>query len=649
MIEPLKVLADTFGFSAFRPGQRELVNALMGGHDILGVMPTGAGKSLVYQVPALALPGIALVVSPLVSLMGDQVQALGEVGVRAAYLNSSLSVSQQGAVLQEAAAGAYDLLYVAPERLGDPRFLEFVRTAALCLIAVDEAHCVSQWGQDFRPSYLSIGAFIDGLPNRPPAAALTATATPAVRRDIVRLLGLRDPLHVVTGFDRPNLAFAVQRADAKAKLRRIVAYLRDHPGDSGIVYCSTRKDVETVCAELQDAGIAATRYHAGLPTGERTANQRAFIADDAPVMVAANAFGMGIDKSNVRFVIHYNMPASIEAYYQEAGRAGRDGEPAECLLLWADGDISTSRFFIEQEIQNQKMTPEEIEVVRSTRRRMLETMVGYCYTTECLPGYIRRYFGEEGAAACNNCSNCRGDFATVDVTEEARSVLRCVHETRGRYGKGVVIDILRGTEAARSHGWSDARNFGALAEGAPDPAARQEGAMRRTTAPVALLREVIELLATGGYLVISEGKYPVVGLGPRFREAGDEGFRLLMKQTPKLTAKGKRPAGGSRAAAAGSDGGAGRAMAAGAVGGAASSGDGEALFQRLRILRKAIADEAGVPPYVVFSDAALRDMAARRPATPDEFLEVSGVGAVKLERYGEAFLTAIHDFRASGK
>lgn len=640
----LSVLQDVFGFPAFRAGQGELVDALVDGRDILGVMPTGAGKSLVYQVPAVALPGIALVVSPLVSLMGDQVQALCQAGVRAAYLNSSLSPGQQAAVLDRAASGAYDLLYVAPERLDDSRFRQFAEGATLSLVAVDEAHCVSQWGQDFRPSYLGIGVFIDSLPSRPPVAALTATATPAVRRDIVGLLGLDDPREVVTGFDRPNLRLAVERADSKAKLRRIIDYGRQHPADAGIVYCSTRKDVEALCDALVQAGIAATRYHAGLSPAERNVNQRAFIADDALVMVATNAFGMGIDKSNVRYVIHHNMPASIEAYYQEAGRAGRDGEPADCLLLWSDGDISTSRFFIEQESQNEELTAEEADTVRSTRRRMLETMVGYCYTTDCLADYIRRYFGEEGADACGRCGNCRGGFSTVDVTEEARSVLRCVHEMRGRYGKGVVIDVLRGTEAARSHGWGDARNFGALAQGAPLAGAVADGrpAVRAATASVALLREVIELLAVGQYVAISEGRYPVVGLGPRYLEAGKADFQLLMKQTPKPSRSGRRRGAADAGGARGSSGGASKALS-----GRAASSDDEALFQRLRTLRKTLADEAGVPPYVVFSDAALRDMCALRPATSEEFLEVSGVGAVKLERYGDAFLFAIRDFEAA--
>nr|WP_253904666.1 RecQ family ATP-dependent DNA helicase [Adlercreutzia sp. ZJ473] len=690
-----RALRDHFGYAEFRAGQRTLVEAVLAGRDVLGVMPTGAGKSVCYQVPGVVMEGVTLVISPLVSLMGDQVRSLLDAGVRGAYLNSTLTPAQQSTVMRRALEGAYDVMYVAPERLSDPRFRAFAASAAIPLLAVDEAHCVSQWGQDFRPSYLAIGAFIESLPVRPAVAALTATATGRVRADIVRLLGLRDPLVLVTGFDRPNLFFGVERLEPKRKLARIAAHALANPADAGIVYCSTRKDTERVCDALVEAGVAAVRYHAGLPAAEREASQRAFITDDAAVMVATNAFGMGIDKSNVRYVIHHNMPGSIEAYYQEAGRAGRDGEPARCLLLWSDGDVSTCRFFIDQESGNDELTPEEAEAVRATRRRMLEAMVGYCYTTSCLREYILRYFGEKepaeagaegearaGVAAsaaggegearadaaatggepagklaagvavaggepagelaaggqdagspaaaqhfCGNCSNCDGDFEAVDVTLEARAVMRCVHELRGRFGKGMVVDVLRGadTERIRSLGLDGARTYGAL------------------DASAALVKEVIELLAAGEYLVITEGTYPTVGLGPRGREAARDDFSLTMKKALRPADRRRRARERSAVAGPGAHVGTG----VGRVFGAGSFGDDE-LFERLRALRKSLADAMGKPPYVVFSDAALRDMCAKRPATDEEFLEVSGVGLAKLKRYGEDFLAEIRAFEKEG-
>ncbi|HIS41205.1 MAG TPA: DNA helicase RecQ [Candidatus Aphodovivens avistercoris] len=621
-------LKEHFGYDAFRPGQEGVVEALLAGRDALAVMPTGAGKSICYQVPGIVLDGLTLVISPLVSLMGDQVRALLDAGVRGAYLNSTLSPAQQATVLERAAAGAYDLMYVAPERLDDPRFLEFARSAHVPLVAVDEAHCVSQWGQDFRPSYLGIGDFIAALPVRPAVAALTATATERVREDVVRLLGLRDPHRVVTGFDRPNLYFAVERLEGKRKLVRIASYALEHAADSGIVYCSTRKDVERVQEALVEAGVRATRYHAGLSAAERERNQRAFIADDAPVMVATNAFGMGIDKSNVRYVIHHNMPASIEAYYQEAGRAGRDGEPSECLLLWNDGDIGTCRFFIEGESGNEELTAEEADAVRSSRRRMLEAICGYCLTTECLRRYILRYFGEDSAGEDSGaaegtgagqtvgvrcCSNCDGAIEAVDVTELARSVIRCVHELRGRFGKGMVADVLRGakTEKLLEFGLDKARNYGVA------DASKEQ------------VKEVVELLASQGFLEVTEGRFPLVGLGPRFREAGAPDFCLQMKRVARKPSRAKGT--GATGHAFG---------ASGSVAGAADACD-EALFERLRALRKRLADAAEVPPYIVFSDAALRDMCAKLPRTPDEFLDVSGVGQTKLARYGDAFLAEV--------
>ena len=667
------VLASRFGYDAFRPGQEAVVSALLSGRDVLAVMPTGAGKSVCYQVPAVVMEGMALVVSPLVSLMADQVRAVQEAGIRGAYLNSTLAPGQQAEVLRRAAEGAYDLMYVAPERLADPRFAEFARTARLALIAVDEAHCVSQWGQDFRPSYLSIGQFIAELPVRPPVAALTATATDLVRRDIVRLLGLRDAACTVTGFDRPNLRFAVERREPKQKLARLDAFIDERRAESGIVYCAKRATVEEVCDHLRERGVAATRYHAGLSAEERERNQRAFVNDTAPVMVATNAFGMGIDKSNVSYVVHYNMPGSVEAYYQEAGRAGRDGSPAECLLLWCDGDIATGRFFIEQESTHEGLTVEEAEVVRASRRRMLESMVGYCYTTGCLRAYILRYFGEgghdealpsqggatevapyggagagganlldgaacapdsrDGHAACDPtlrrggswsalpteensasssakrcCSNCDGEFEAVDVTAEARAIMRCAQALRGRFGKTTVVDVLRGadTENLRQWGLVNLPVYGT------------------SEARRALLMEVVELLAADGYLAITEGKFPLVGFGPRYREAAEPDFALRIKQTPKVR-KGSaaKPPKAARA-------------------GAADLAEVDAeLFERLRALRLALAQEAAVPPYVIFHDATLAAMAAARPVTEEELLALPGIGEKKLATYGKAFLEEI--------
>ena len=616
-----RVLKKCFGYADFRPGQKSVIEALMAGRDALAVMPTGAGKSLCYQIPSIVLPGVAIVVSPLVSLMGDQVRALVQAGVHAAYLNSMLSPAAQSRVIERARAGEFDILYVAPERLEDSRFVEFANRARIALVAVDEAHCVSQWGQDFRPSYLQIGAFIAKLPTRPAVCALTATATERVRDDIVRLLGLSDPYRIVTGFDRPNLHFSVERAEPKRKLARIAAYALEHMSDSGIVYCSTRKDTEAVCDALVAAGVRATRYHAGLPAAERAANQQAFICDDAPVMVATNAFGMGIDKSNVRYVLHHNMPASIEAYYQEAGRAGRDGLPSECLLFWNEKDLSTCRFFIEQESGNEELTPEEAETVRQTRRRMLAAMEGYCVTCGCLREYLLRYFGEEtaadGPAKCGNCGNCEGGFERVDVTSEARAIMRCVQELRGEWGKGMVADVLRGSKSEKvsSFGLDRANAYGTLFH-----------------ASAAHVKDVIELLVAGRHLDISEGKFPKVGFGPNYRAAAAPEFSLFMKRVTRKSTRAS--AGGGHAFGSSGTRGAGTA---------ADSGSGE-LFERLRALRKQIASERGCAPYMVFSDAALRDMCARLPQTEDEFLEVNGVGQTKLLRYGEAFLAEIAAF-----
>ena len=603
-----EVLKRYFGYDAFRPGQGEVVRALLEGRDALCVMPTGAGKSLCYQVPALLLSGVTLVVSPLISLMKDQVAALNQAGVRAAYLNSSLTPRQFALALENARQGLYRVIYVAPERLEMPAFQDLCREIAVPLVAVDEAHCVSQWGQDFRPSYLRIRDFVESLPARPALGAFTATATPEVRDDIRDLLGLQDPFCVATGFDRPNLRFAVKNVPQREKTNALLRLLREQKGRSGIVYCLARRTVEEVCEALRARGIAATRYHAGLSDAERRQNQDDFLYDRAEVMVATNAFGMGIDKSNVAFVIHYNMPKNLESYYQEAGRAGRDGSNAVCTLLYSGQDVRLNAFLIEKEEENPLLTEEQARAVRDGLREGLRRMARYCTTGDCLRGYILRYFGEKAGERCGNCSNCdEENQRTVDAGEDARAAIRCVQELGERYGRTLVQEVLRGSGAARVQalGLQHCASFGAL-RGRALPAVR------------ALLDALLDREA----LESSGGEYPVLRLGPRAQEILDGApVRLRVRDEAPQEEASRR-----------------RRDAQRAPGGEAVD---EALLAELKALRNRLAAEAHVPAYVVFSDATLRDMCAKRPATPEEFLEVSGVGEYKLRRYGKEFLRVL--------
>ena len=606
--QKLQTLSAVFGYRSFRPGQEGIVDALLAGRDVLAVMPTGAGKSLTYQLPALLMGGLTLVVSPLISLMADQVAALKSLGVAGSYLNSTLTPGQQRTVLKRATAGAYRIMYVAPERLSDPHFQEFARGCQIPLVAVDEAHCISQWGHDFRPAYLDIAGFIAGLPKRPVVAALTATATAAVRRDIQARLKLRNPYRVVTGFDRPNLTLSVTRCTPRQKPALIEAFLRRHPHQSGIIYCSTRRAVDELTDLLNEEGYRAVRYRAGISDEERAANQEAFERDDAPLMVATNAFGMGIDKSNVRFVIHNNMPKNLEGYYQEAGRAGRDVEPAECLLLFSPKDIQTARYFIDTAYQE---NPDD-EVRYRNDLQLLDKMVGYCKTSECLRSYLLDYFGEpHRAQGCGNCSNCTGTFATTDITKPARAVMACVRELAPRsFGKGMLADIVRGadTQRIRNLGLAILETYGL----ASDCSAAQ-------------LKDTIEYLVDNGYLAVEGGRYPVVVEGPRAAELDQEGARVALKTEVASAAPIAR-------------------QQARAGGGRPLSERGQELFERLRRLRKELADEQGVPPYIVFSDATLRALCEIAPQTDEQMLSCPGVGKTKLHRYGERFLREIGAF-----
>lgn len=640
----LEALTRYFGYDSFRPGQQGIVEALLAGRDVLGVMPTGAGKSVCYQIPAALSPGATLVISPLISLMRDQVDALNDLGMPAAFINTTQTPDEQAMVFAQAAAGQIKLLYVAPERLETGRFRDFAARTPISLIAVDEAHCVSQWGQDFRSSYLGIGDFIAGLPQRPPVGAFTATATERVRRDIVGLLGLRNPAVTVTGFDRPNLYFDVVKLETKYKAAWVARYVADHPDESGIVYCATRKTTEALTDTLNQMGHPAVAYHGGMSPDAREAAQRDFITDKVPVVVATNAFGMGIDKSNVRYVIHHNLPESIEAYYQEAGRAGRDGEPSRCTLLWNESDIVTRRRLLDNDYENERLTPEEQEIVRQSKRRLLDGMVGYCRTTDCLHRYMTRYFGQElspnaGSAAgediaadssqsgkCGACSNCESTFETIDVTRVAQAISRCVHDVGQRVGSGKIVKILRGSRA-QDLAWLNPERmptFGMLKD-----------------VNEARVRDVLSQMATDGYLSIAEGRMPIVMFGARAAETAAPDFHYEIKRVErKSAAAGSGRSGGVADTADSAN------VPGDALGSYIPDDDEESLFQKLRELRRTIAQEIGKPPYIVFSDKTLRDMARIKPVTNAQFLAVNGVGQHKLDLYSQRFMQAIASFNA---
>mgnify|MGYP000936710329 FL=1 len=601
MSDKLSVLKDYFGHDSFRDGQEQIVDALLDGRDALCIMPTGAGKSMCYQIPALLFDGVTIVVSPLISLMKDQVGSLVQSGVPAAYINSSLSYPQFLRVLSNVEHGKYKIIYVAPERLLTDGFLDTCKKIKISMVAVDEAHCVSQWGQDFRPSYLKIISFVESLANRPIVGAFTATATNDVKEDIKKILRLENPFEITTGFDRPNLFFGVIKSSSKDE--KLIDLIRERGDRSGIVYCATRKNVESVCELLCDNGFSAARYHAGLDEYERRKNQKDFVFDRKNIMVATNAFGMGIDKSNVTYVIHYNMPKNIESYYQEAGRAGRDGGEADCILLYSPKDVRLNRFMIENSEGNDELTIEENEQIRERDFERLKYMTFYSTTNDCLRGFILRYFGGEKKAYCGKCSNCLSVHKLVDVTIDAQKIMSCIARTGQRYGKPVICDVLKGSKSEKILK-AELNNQSTY------------GIMKEVTARH--IFGTIDFLAEKEY-ISSDNETEVLKLLPKSRDVLFGRERLVMKkvENSEKVVKTHRP----------------------------EVPVNSELLDALKALRKGIASKKSVPAYVIFTDATLIDMCKKCPETPDEMLEVSGVGRTKLEKFGKQFLEEIAKFR----
>ena len=588
----IETLKKHFGYTSFRDGQETLINSILSGSDTLGIMPTGAGKSICFQIPGLMFSGVTLVISPLISLMKDQVNALTQSGISAAFINSSLTDGQITKALQNAARGMYKLIYIAPERLLTGDFLAFAKSVDIAMLTVDEAHCISQWGQDFRPSYTAIPEFISKLSKRPIVSAFTATATPQVKEDIVMQLKLNNPVVTISGFDRPNLYFDVKRIKGD-KFSALEAFLQNRESQSGIVYCATRGNVEEVCDKLRQRGFSTSRYHAGLSDSERHENQDDFLHDRVQIMVATNAFGMGIDKSNVSFVVHYNMPMNLEGYYQEAGRAGRDGEPATCLLLYGRSDVSTAMWMIENQ--------ETEEFLKERNIKRLQEMDAYCTTSECLRGYILKYFGETPPENCEEkCINCETDFEVVDITTDVQKIISCVARMKERFGVKMILDTLRGKTNAKvtSFGLDKLSTFGISKKSSDE------------------LREVIDYLVLSDYLHKTTDKFPIIKLGQRAKEA--------LSQNAKITMKIGKIVVTSRVAQ--------------------NQMIDSTLLEKLKSVRLEIAKEQKLPAFVIFHDSTLADMCKKLPITLEGFLKVSGVGQSKAEKYGEKFLSVISEF-----
>lgn len=595
-----EILKHYFGHDTFRDGQENIIDNISNGNDALCIMPTGGGKSICYQIPALMSDGIAIVISPLISLMKDQVTSLNQNGIRAAYINSTLTSAQQSRAIYNAMRGEYKMIYVAPERLEVPAFLNLCNSIKISLIAVDEAHCVSQWGHDFRPSYLKIADFISKLDNRPVISAFTATATDAVKRDILNLLGLKNPFEITTGFDRKNLFFAVKRPQNKQK--ELLAIVSEHKNQSGIIYCATRKNVEKVSDFLNENGYDSLIYHAGLSNEIRSKNQDDFINDRCNLIVATNAFGMGIDKPDVRFVVHYNMPKNLENYYQEAGRAGRDGENSDCILLYSPADVHTQRFFIENNDENDELTDEQREKIKKNDYYKLNKMVGYCTSTACLRNYILNYFGEYHTNDCNNCSACLKEYKLTDVTVDSQKILSCIIKTRQRYGASTIIDVLAGSkkESIKNAGLDEQSTYGIMSK-----------------TKKAAISELITKLIDEEYIHQTEGKYPIL-------EVTQKSYPILKGQkslTMRLAVKEDLH----------------REIQQAEI--------DRSLFDKLKERRKYLADKASVPPYVIFSDASLRDMCAKLPTNENDFLRISGVGIKKQEKYAKEFIPIIKEYK----
>ena len=582
------ILKNYFGYTSFRTGQEEIIDTILSGRDSLGIMPTGGGKSICYQIPAMCMPGITIVISPLISLMKDQVQALIQAGIPAAYINSSLTQSQTLKAINNAREGKYKIIYVAPERLDTYGFTEFAKNADISMLTVDEAHCISQWGQDFRPSYLKICEFLKVLKKRPVISAFTATATDSVRKDICSALSLNNPYITITGFNRPNLYFEVKHCTKKYET--LLPIVQSMKGKSGIIYCATRKNTEQVCDKLIRDGFKAARYHAGLTDEERSKNQDDFLYDNVDIIVATNAFGMGIDKSNVSFVIHYNMPKDIESYYQEAGRAGRDGSPSNCILLYSPADVRTNQMLIEAEKENNPNTPPEI-TERALER--LKLMTFYCHTTECLRSYILKYFGEKYNDRCENCGNCNAEGIETDVTEECKIICTAVEKLRFFFGRTMLTAILRGSKSARitENNLDKNPSYGKLKK-----LSEKE------------VNDRISLLISKNILCVSQDKYGVISPGAEFltyeKPVTMKTITIKKEERKKETA----PTG---------------------------------LYAKLKAKRMEIAKALGVPAFVVFTDATLTDMCKKLPKDEKEMLEVSGVGKTKFKRFGKDFLEII--------